>query len=97
MIKFAFFISEMNFNALISRTHLLVGTLRAAVLYGSSVFLDFARWHCDGKFNYQVPRAWFPVLCSDIITINTLIGFINISHLPLLRNALGRHSALSGE
>lgn len=87
----------MNFNALTSRTHLLIGTLRAAVLYGNSVILDFARWHCEGKFNYRVPRAWFSVLCSDIITLNTLIGVTNISHLPLLCNALVRHSALSGE
>lgn len=49
----------MNFNALTSRTHLLIGTLRAALLYGNSVILDFARWHCEGKFNYQVPRVWF--------------------------------------
>lgn len=87
----------MNFNALTSRTQLLVGTLRAAVLNGGRVILDFARWHYDGKFNKHVPRAWFLMLCSDIITVNTLIGIINISHLPLLCNALVRHSALSGE
>lgn len=65
--------------------------------YMETVILDFARWHCEGKFNYRVPRAWFSALCSDIITLNTLIGVTNISHLPLLCNALVRHSALSGE